>query len=321
MSLVLSGSDGLSDVAGRAATPAIRGTDANTGIFFPAADTTAFSGGGTEFMRINSSGNVGIGTNAPGTSTTPGKLAISASGVGVGVVSSTENGTAYHFAAYNANPATPELSFFVSNDADSVRVGNARGPIRFYAGSTTAEEMRLDTSGRFLINTTATPTGIWNTNAGMNVQYGIQLTHTGNANIWRQLSWSGDTGDSTLFFPGGTSLGAVANVASLSSAGSWINASDGRQKINVIDIRHGLAAVLGTKPRSYNRTDTAGDYIGFVAQELKTIIPEVVQGSEATSYGVDYGSLVAVAFKAIQEQQAIITALTARVEALEGTQP
>jgi chorismate mutase len=66
MSLILSGTDGLSDVDGSAATPAIRGTDANTGIFFPAADTIAFSEGGVEAMRIDSSGRVGIGTDSIG---------------------------------------------------------------------------------------------------------------------------------------------------------------------------------------------------------------------------------------------------------------
>lgn len=39
MTLILSGSNGLSDVDGSAATPAVRGADANTGMFFPAADT------------------------------------------------------------------------------------------------------------------------------------------------------------------------------------------------------------------------------------------------------------------------------------------
>ena len=58
MSLILSGTDGLSDVDGSAATPAIRGTDANTGIFFPAADTIAFSEGGVEAMRLDSSANL-----------------------------------------------------------------------------------------------------------------------------------------------------------------------------------------------------------------------------------------------------------------------
>ena len=67
MSLILSGTDGLSDVDGSAATPAIRGTDANTGIFFPAADTIAFSEGGAEVMRINSSGNLLVGTTTAAT--------------------------------------------------------------------------------------------------------------------------------------------------------------------------------------------------------------------------------------------------------------
>jgi hypothetical protein len=58
MSLILSGTDGLSDIDGSAATPAIRGTDANTGIFFPAADTIAFSEGGVEAMRLDSSANL-----------------------------------------------------------------------------------------------------------------------------------------------------------------------------------------------------------------------------------------------------------------------
>jgi hypothetical protein len=65
MSLILSGTDGLSDVDGSAATPAIRGTDANTGMFFPAADTIAFSEGGAESMRIDSDGNLLVGSTSP----------------------------------------------------------------------------------------------------------------------------------------------------------------------------------------------------------------------------------------------------------------
>jgi hypothetical protein len=49
--------------AGTAALPAITTTgDTNTGIFFPAADTIAFTEGGAESMRITSAGSVAIGT-------------------------------------------------------------------------------------------------------------------------------------------------------------------------------------------------------------------------------------------------------------------
>jgi len=53
--------------AGSASAPSIYPTgDTNTGIFFPAADTIAFSEGGVEAMRIDSSGNVGIGVTSGG---------------------------------------------------------------------------------------------------------------------------------------------------------------------------------------------------------------------------------------------------------------
>jgi hypothetical protein len=63
MTLVLNGTTGVSAVDGSASTPAIQGSDSNTGMFFPAADTIAFAEGGTEVVRIDSAGNVGLAVN------------------------------------------------------------------------------------------------------------------------------------------------------------------------------------------------------------------------------------------------------------------
>lgn len=65
MTLVLNGTTGVSAVDGTASIPAIQGNDSNTGVFFPAADTVAIATNGTERVRTDSVGNVGIGTSAP----------------------------------------------------------------------------------------------------------------------------------------------------------------------------------------------------------------------------------------------------------------
>jgi hypothetical protein len=310
MSLILDGTNGLSDVDGSAATPAIRGSDANTGVFF-GTDIVGVSTGGTERMRVDASGNVGIGTSSPAEKLQVAGGIISTSDA---VLSSGVSGTYVSFDATNLIS-----NIYALTPGTAWRDLAIRSNETIFFGSGT-ERARIDSSGNLLVGTTVAPTTAFNAQSGANFRFGIQLTQLANANTWRQITWSSDSGDAALYFTGGTALNTVANTASLSGAGAWVNASDGRQKTNVQDLDYGLQTVMQAKPRRYNRIDTSGEFIGFVAQELLEVAPEVVHGSEATSYGVSYGELVAVAFKAIQEQQAIITALTARVEALEGAQ-
>lgn len=65
MPITIDGTNGVSGNDGTAASPSVRGTDPNTGMFFPAADTIAFAEGGVESMRIDSAGNIGVGTSSP----------------------------------------------------------------------------------------------------------------------------------------------------------------------------------------------------------------------------------------------------------------
>jgi len=77
MSLILDGTNGVSDIDGSASTPAIRGTDANTGIFF-GTDVIGFSEGGVQSGEFNASGNLKLTGNLSVGGATP---ATSGSGI------------------------------------------------------------------------------------------------------------------------------------------------------------------------------------------------------------------------------------------------
>jgi len=137
MSLILSGTDGLSDIDGTAATPAIRGTDANTGIFFPAADTIAFSEGGAEAMRIDSAGNVGIGS-------TP---------TAIGAYKVLEvNGTSGAYIALKQGGT--EYGNIYNNSTDGTTI-SASGARNIIFQTNAAERMRIDSSGNVLVTNVA----------------------------------------------------------------------------------------------------------------------------------------------------------------------
>ena len=137
MSLILDGTNGLSDVDGSAATPALRGSDSNTGIFFPAADTIAFSEGGAEVMRIDSSGNVGIGSSPAATS----RLQVSSTGSTRLLVENTTNSVQLRIQTLTATAliqtdTNHALTFATNNGAEAMRI-NAGAPILCLAGGST----------------------------------------------------------------------------------------------------------------------------------------------------------------------------------------
>jgi len=50
MTVIINGTTGISGVDGSAGTPAVQGSDTNTGVFYPAADTVGVSTGGTRSL-------------------------------------------------------------------------------------------------------------------------------------------------------------------------------------------------------------------------------------------------------------------------------
>jgi hypothetical protein len=66
-----------------------------------------------------------------------------------------------------------------------------------------------------------------------------------------------------------------------------------------------LKEVLKLHPVAYKMKGTNTSDIGFLAQELKLVLPEIVYGKEG-EMTVSYGQITPVLAKAIQEQQTII---------------
>ena len=119
--------------------------------------------------------------------------------------------------------------------------------------------------------------------------------------------------------------------------GTLTQGSDRRVKGNINDIEYGLTEVLQLRPVTYYKkiferdkdgnilSESLSDVrkVGFVAQEVKSIIPEVVDGdenSENPEHGlsVEYQNMTTILTKAIQEQQELIVSLTTKVAELES---
>jgi hypothetical protein len=126
---------------GSASAPAIyRSNDTNTGIFFPAADTIAFAEGGAEAMRIDSGGNVGIGTTTPfGTTSTRTVLSINGT-----------NDSLITMGVGNVRKAS-----FYHSGTNMLVVNDANGYLGLSTNDT--ERMRIHASGGLSLNNTTDP--------------------------------------------------------------------------------------------------------------------------------------------------------------------
>lgn len=168
-------------------------------------------------------------------------------------------------------------------------------------------------------------------------RYGIYIEHPGD-NYFSGNLGVGISVPTEKLQVGGNIVPSVDNSYSLGKSGlrftevfaanGVINTSDVRQKKNINNLSYGLDAVMKLRPVSYNwKTGDQSTKLGFIAQELEKVLPEVVKVNEDKdkTYGVYYSDIIPVLTKAIQEQQGIIeqlkqqnTTLEQRIKALES---
>ena len=116
-------------------------------------------------------------------------------------------------------------------------------------------------------------------------------------------------------------LGNTA-VTTIGGQVGWTAASDSRIKKNITNSNYGLATVLKLRSVEYNLISNDLKQVGFIAQEVQKLVPEVVTGKEGDLskgeiLGITYSNLVPVLTKAIQEQQKIIETLQKEIEELK----
>lgn len=313
MSLILSGTNGLSDVDGTAATPAIRGTDANTGVFFPAADTVAAAVGGVEGMRLTTTG-LGIGTSSPAF-----KLDLSTSFDG----RARQWLAATSFVGNNSNGTGFQLRM-PSGTTDGIVFSN---------GGNSAEWARIDSSGNLLVGTTSAGTyggipaalDVVRTAASQGAASFKNFTAgTQTVSIWNAT----DSGTRYFIeFSDGSARATRGSITSNGTTTSYNTSSDYRLKTDVQPMTGALTKVAALKPCTYKWNANGSDGEGFIAHELAEVVPDAVTGAKdavdadgkPVYQGIDTSFLVATVVAALQELKAELDTVKAELAAMKGT--
>jgi hypothetical protein len=189
------------------------------------------------------------------------------------------------------------------------------GGLRFTYINTSAVEtegMRIDSSGSLLVGKTVDD----------NASFGIGMRPGGRINL--AVTGTGST-TQVGFYRNGSGT-AVGTIATTSTATTYNTSSDYRLKHDIQPMTGAIAKVAQLKPVTYKWNADNSESQGFIAHELQEVVPECVTGEKDAVdadgnpeyQGIDTSFLVATLTAAIQEQQAIIEQLKARVEALEA---
>jgi hypothetical protein len=293
--------------------------DNTNALFALGGDTgvpTVFNSGGSERMRIDSSGNVGIGTASPAF-----PLEVRTSG---------SNGVEASVASFLAG-STAGLSVYVTPSSSG-----SGSVARFYADSggnfdtssilafdtrnsgTRGERMRITSSGNLLLNTTSSL---------FNGKFFVAVPCNTFNPIALQNTVTQGAGQSFMFMANsaGNKAGSIDHTGTTTVA--YTTSSDYRMKENIAPMTGALTSVLQLKPCTYTWKEDGKAGQGFIAHELQEVVPDCVSGAKDAVdadgnpkyQGIDTSFLVATLTAAIQELKAIVDAQAVEIAALKGT--
>jgi len=269
---------------------------ANTPMFINASQTL-FGISGTEKMRIDSSGNVGIGTNSPSV-----KLDVVGSQYWRGAAAAGAVGVMTPDPTSGANGVNLAASFSTGG----------YGPLTFSTSAT--ERMRIDSGGNLLVGGTTAyaTTTVYRANDGNKA---ISIRNT-SASAGKNSGFIVDSGN-TIYVQG-TSGGVYLTDTGV----AWVANSDERLKTVLTPFENAAEKVCTLRAGTgrYLTDEESVSRSFLIAQDVQKVLPEAVnvQNDEQGTLGLAYTDVIPLLVAAIQEQQAIIEQLKADVAALKG---
>ena len=236
----------------------------------------------TEKVRIDSSGNVGIGTSSP--TSIANYAVVEAQG------DTTTTGGLYYS---SSSDSSQKAHFYIGGGVGYLGTQTAH-PLAFTTSN--IERMRIDTSGNVSIGTTGG---------------GARLRVSGVASTSASIVQVGTLGYPAIDFRDPT-FAQVGYILVTSNAVSLVSVSDQRLKENIADADDAGSKIDAIQVRKFDwKSDGSHQDYGMVAQELLQVAPEAVSAQEDPEkmMGVDYSKLVPMMLKEIQSLRARIAAL------------